>query len=181
MEDWSPESRALYEILTREAYETRFLDHKKEVLDAVRIYVDDTSKQLRNVNDSINSVHATMGEELEAVKAAIGVDLESVKGKLSAEISQLASSLDRAIRLIPTSTSGGPSDRAAGPVGHRDEHTTRGLACVNHQPPPAAGTNYTQNFSSLLNLGNSSSVTDPSASAPRVELPQFEGVNSRLW
>jgi hypothetical protein len=50
MESLSPESRALYEILmaeTTEAYESRFLAHKKEILDVVRVSIADNGKKIK--------------------------------------------------------------------------------------------------------------------------------------
>jgi hypothetical protein len=47
MESLSPESRALYEMLkadTKEEYEARFLAHKKEILDTLKVSLFDTSK-----------------------------------------------------------------------------------------------------------------------------------------
>ena len=59
MENLSPESRLLYDLLkadTREAYEAKFLDHKKEILDAVKVFVDDTTKQFKEIEESLGSV-----------------------------------------------------------------------------------------------------------------------------
>ena len=47
MEKLSSKSRAIYEILKadkREAYESRFLGHKKEILGTVRNFIDDMDK-----------------------------------------------------------------------------------------------------------------------------------------
>jgi hypothetical protein len=98
MENLSPEARAIYEILTaetREAYENRFLDYKKESFDTVRAFVEDTSRRFASVNASIATVQASMGAELAAAQEALGADLVTTKAGLSAEISQLAATVGR--------------------------------------------------------------------------------------
>ena len=64
MEDLSPEARAIYDLLnasTKEAYEERFLAHKKEILDAVRTMVDSTKTQIKDLDSAIGSVKDSMG------------------------------------------------------------------------------------------------------------------------
>ncbi|XP_071683141.1 uncharacterized protein [Lolium perenne] len=148
MENLLPEARAIYEIITaetREAYENRFLDYKKESLDAVRTFVEDTTKQFASVNASIATVQASMGTELAAVQAALGADLAIIKGGLSAKISQLASTVGRAIQSPrPASVEGAPGSiprtpgvGAAGPHGNCIATNHRGMASA---PPPVGAT-----------------------------------------
>jgi hypothetical protein len=57
MDALSPESKALYELLcveSKEEYESRFLDYKKDLLDAVKVFVDDTTGQLSDINATID-------------------------------------------------------------------------------------------------------------------------------
>ena len=47
MEELSPESKVLYDMITAETaelYESKFVEYKKEILDAVRKFVDGTNK-----------------------------------------------------------------------------------------------------------------------------------------
>jgi len=91
MEELSGESRAIYEILrseTREAYELRFLEHKKQVMDVVRNLMEDTRTQIRVVNDNMDAVHADMSAELSEVKSRLGSELAAAK------IAELANNLN---------------------------------------------------------------------------------------
>jgi hypothetical protein len=86
MESLSSESRTIYEILkadTWEEYETRFLTHKKEVLDVVKVSIDETRLQIQGVSDAINSVHYSMEVELADARNSIGLELDSVKSSLT--------------------------------------------------------------------------------------------------
>ena len=50
MEDLSPEARTIYDLIhgeTTAEFESRFLDYKKETLEAVRKFVADTTKHRR--------------------------------------------------------------------------------------------------------------------------------------
>jgi hypothetical protein len=58
MDSLSLESRALYELLhmeTKEEYEARFIDYKKELLGAIKIFVDDTTGQLADLNATVDN------------------------------------------------------------------------------------------------------------------------------
>lgn len=71
MEELSPESRALYEILKAESegeYEWRFVEYKKEMMDVIRPFVADTTKQIKAVNSSVALIQTTVSTDLEAVK-----------------------------------------------------------------------------------------------------------------
>ena len=128
MADLPPESKVIYDLLmveTREAYEERFLAHKKQILDSIKNFVDDTTKQFKTVHD-------LLGDEIGDAHASIGEDLEQVKSKLSAEISHLSATIDRAIRSIPNASAGGspatptcrPGDGTIGPAGHHSATDT---------------------------------------------------------
>ena len=50
MDQLAPESRAIYDLLrakTAKEHDARFLDYKKETLDAVHKFVTDTPKQIK--------------------------------------------------------------------------------------------------------------------------------------
>jgi hypothetical protein len=84
MDNLSAESKSLYEILkaeSREEYEARFLAHKKEILDAMRDYVTDTTKQIQEINTAVDSVRIGMGKELTEAREALGTELEAVKAR----------------------------------------------------------------------------------------------------
>lgn len=192
MEDLSPESKAIYDLLmaeTQQAYEQRFLDHKKQILDSVKKYVDETNKQFRTVHEAVDAVHEAVGTEIAEARTSLESDLEKVQTKLSAEISQLSTVLDRVNRPIPNAAAGGspesqswrPGVGAIGPEGHRSALQNRGTASALHAPPPGGGTNSTQLVPFSLNSSAGSTVTDRNSSAPRVELPQFDGANPKLW
>jgi hypothetical protein len=89
MEEWSPEAKTLYSILkaeTKEEYEARFLDYKKESLDAVRIFVEDTKAKLHAVNDSIDATKEATATEIAEIRTTLGADLATMESKLSAKI-----------------------------------------------------------------------------------------------
>jgi hypothetical protein len=190
MENLSSQARAIYENLmaeTREAYQNRFLDYKKESLDAVRAFVEDTTKQFTSVNASIATIQASMGVDLAAVQEALGADLAIIKGGRSTEISQLAATVGRAIQAPrPTPVEGAPGSvprtpvvGVAGPHGHCVATNHRGMAPA---PPPVGGNKMSPYFSdSVYYHGETSSITDANAYAPRIELPQFDGANPKLW
>lgn len=184
MEGLSAESRALYEILktdTREEYEAKFIVYKKEMLDAVKVFVDDTKEQLRVVSDNIDLASEKMGADLEVVKATFAQELASVKFSLSGEISQLAATVDRAVRLNTRPPPWSPEDGAVGPDGHCVDLQLRGKACALHSPPPEGGMQSGQKFFSSSSSAPVVDISDASGSALRVELPQFDGNNSKLW
>lgn len=192
MEDLTPEAKLMYDLLrteSREEYEKRFLEHKKEVLDAVRAFVVDTNKQLRSLGNSIDSVQEAVEGELADTKLALGADLGSVKSSLSSQIARLAASVDRALIANPSPAAGGspalplgqPGGGAVGPDGHCCASQHRGMGCASGTPPPVGGNNLDRQLLLHQKLGGNLSVTDPSASAPRVELPSFDGANPKLW
>jgi hypothetical protein len=191
MEEWSPEAKTLYSILkaeTKEEYEARFLDYKKESLNAVRIFVEDTKAKLHAVNDSIDAAKEATATEIAEIRTTLGADLATMESKLSAEIAQLSTTVDRAIRSIPRASAGGSpalpiwrlGDSNVGQVGLRDDQGNRGMACAPHTPPPGGGMHIGQTSSLILNPTQHSSVTDSGSSAPRVELPVFDGNNPKL-
>jgi hypothetical protein len=136
MESLSPEARALYDLLkadTREEYEARFLQYKKESLDAVKVFVDETTAQFKAVNLTV-----------EGVRSAVGADLDSVKTALIADIANLVATVDRALRPSPTTVVAGSTLSAplgtegevVGPNGCHDELHHRGMSCARHMPSP---------------------------------------------
>jgi hypothetical protein len=61
MEMLSLESKLLYDMLkanTREEYEVRFLQYKKESLDAVKTFVDETQAGFRAMDADACKIHA---------------------------------------------------------------------------------------------------------------------------
>jgi hypothetical protein len=182
MESLSPEARALYDLLkadTREEYEARFRQYKKESLDAVKVFVDETTAQLKAVNLIV-----------EGVRSAVGADLDTVKTALSADIANLAATVDRALHPPTTtvaagSTSNAPSGAkvgAVGPDGHRDELHHRGMPCARHMPSPVGGNFSDRSIVPLYARESPSQLnSDGDSLGPRVELPQFDGANPKLW
>jgi hypothetical protein len=105
MDALSPESRALYELPcmeSKEEYESRFLECKKELLDAVKVFVDDTTGQISDINATVDETRFQMSADLQAAKASISVELESSKTTLSSEIVGLAKTLDQALCSNPS-------------------------------------------------------------------------------
>jgi hypothetical protein len=167
MEKLSPEARAMYELLkidSAEEYERRFLDHRKEIMDAVRIHVDDTTARITaniadvkvSMGDDIASVKASVGADLASVKTSLGGELNSVKSSLSTEIAHLAASVDRVLRANPylaAATPAGPSEVAPGgtTVGlprHQSFQDHRGIAPVGDTLSPVGG-NFSDRTSSV--------------------------------
>jgi hypothetical protein len=157
MENLTPESRALYDLLraeSKEEYESRFIVYKKELLDTIKVFIDDTTGQLSDINATINDARAQMSADLQATKESIGVDLKSVKTTLNAEITGLAATLDRANRLDPTTKATASSSSitremepaAAGPNGRRWEHLNQGITYAPHTYSPKIGTKFDHNF-----------------------------------
>jgi hypothetical protein len=192
MEEWSPEAKTLYLILkaeTKEEYEARFLDYKKESLDAIRIFVEDTKAKLHAVNESIDAAKEATVTEIAEIQTTLGADLATMESKLSVEIAQLSTTMDRAIRSISSASAGGspalptwhPGDSNIGQVGHRDDQGNWGMACAPHTSPPGGGMHIGQNSSLILNYTQHSSVTDFGSSPSRVELLVFDGNNPKLW
>ena len=104
MEQLTPESRAIYDLLrieTAEEHDARFLDYKKETLDAVHKFVTDTGKQIKTVSAAVDSVRSAVTTDMEEFRSSIGADLASVKASLSAEISSLAGMIARIPRPDP--------------------------------------------------------------------------------
>jgi hypothetical protein len=187
MESLSPESRKLYNLLkseSKEEYEERFAAYKKEMCDAVKVFVDDAQGQLKAVNDSLAEVKSSLHADLHAARAAVGGELEVVKISLSSEIAGLAATLDRV--LHPDSVLGppvmDPGGSATGPRGHSCDLHHRGMTGVPHPSPPVRGTfsdrqpEFHQNFHSFQ-----SQNTDTPPHGPRVDVPQFDGANPKLW
>lgn len=183
MDNLSAESKSLYEILkaeSKEEYEARFLAHKKEILDAMRDYVTDTTKQIQEINTAVDSVRVGMGKELTEAREALGTELEAVKAQISADIAHLATAVDRVARPSPDTAAGGSGGN--GPDGHGSDSSTPGKGCATHTSPPGGGMDPDSKTSSQFFPSRSRSPdADASASAPRVELPHFEGTNPKLW
>ena len=68
MDQLAPESRAIYDLLraeTAKEHDARFLDYKKETLDAVHKFVTDTGKQIKTVSAAVDSVRAAVTTDME--------------------------------------------------------------------------------------------------------------------
>jgi hypothetical protein len=149
MESLSPEARALYDLLkadTREEYEQRFLQYKKESLDAVKVFVDETTAQFKEVNASVADVRSSVGADLRAATDSIGADLVNVKTTLSTEIAGLAASVDRLLRPDAVAMAGASASTpsqvdafTAGPDGRRWDQHHRGVSCAPHIASPVGG------------------------------------------
>jgi hypothetical protein len=136
MEDLSPKSLVLYNILkaeTTEAFEERFMAHK-EILASIRASIADIDHRIESVHDSVDALHTTVEEEIVSIKTALRSNIATVQGSLSTEISQLAIFVDRAIRFVSTAEAGGvigpqiwpTRDGVTGPSGHNGAPNCRG-------------------------------------------------------
>jgi hypothetical protein len=68
---------------TKEEYEKRFIDYKKEILDSIKPFVANTTRQLKTVN-VMDSIRSSVSSNLEAVRTQIGGDLHSLRTTPSA-------------------------------------------------------------------------------------------------
>jgi hypothetical protein len=150
MDALSPESRALYDLLkadTREEYESRFLQYKKESLDAVKLFVDETRAQFKEMNASVEEVRAAISVDLVAASESIGTELAAVKSSLGSQIVSLAATVDRVLRVdLPDLAGGSASAHSKRPVadtagldGHRVDLYHRGTNCAPHMVSPVGG------------------------------------------
>jgi hypothetical protein len=70
MDDLSPESHALYEMLqaeSREEYEAHFVLYKKEMADALKVFVDDSVAQIKSMCASVDTSQQAMRADLASV------------------------------------------------------------------------------------------------------------------
>ncbi|KAK1647967.1 hypothetical protein QYE76_065772 [Lolium multiflorum] len=147
MENLLPESKALYQLLrseTKEEYESRFATYKKEMLDAVKVFIDDTKEQIKDVHTTVDGVRTTVSADLQAAKESIGAERDAVKSTPSSEIAGLAAAVDRAMRFDPGAVAGRPSTSASkevdactvGPDGRHWETQNRGTNYAQHTNCP---------------------------------------------
>jgi hypothetical protein len=74
MESLSPEAKLLYDMLkseTTEIHEAKFASYKKEMLDVVKVYVDDTTEQLKDLKTSLDFVKGHVENDLTGVKESL--------------------------------------------------------------------------------------------------------------
>jgi hypothetical protein len=185
-EDLSPEGRAIYDIHKTEsdaAYKERYLAHKKEVLDGIRGLVANTNKQLKGLKNHIYDVQHSMESEISEVTATFHTDLETVWLQLGGELAHLSNSVDRAFHTAATTSTAQQwvGNLANGPSGHRGEPQHQGMACAHGTPPPAGGMHVFPTHPPNSTHQGPPINSDALVSAPRVELPQFDGSNSKLW
>jgi hypothetical protein len=187
MENLSPESRTLYELLktaTREEYERRFISYKTELLDAVKLSINDTTVQIQGIQDSLDEVRAMVSSDLTALSS----DLVALCSSFTMEIA----SLSEAITKLPRPTTDAETARsgvsfpqepradAVGLDGHRCHQFHRGQTSASHLSPPVGGMCPDRDHSQFPTFGPLN-TTDGGNSGPRVELPQFDGSNPKLW
>ncbi|KAK1679066.1 hypothetical protein QYE76_039914 [Lolium multiflorum] len=188
MEELTPESRALYELLkadTAEEYEKRFLHYKKEVLDAFHPFVVDTRAQLKSVDSGM----ASLSSDLQGVKAQFGQDLDAVRTTLTTEVANLTAAIAGIQRPDLSAGARDPSssrirdleEATAGPDGRRWTHNSRGTALGTTLPPPGGGTNFSQFDRGSNSLLCDNSTGTDTGHGPRADLPQFDGTNPKLW
>lgn len=191
MESLSSVSRILYDLLTtesKEEYERRFLDYKKDMLDSIKPFVADTTSQLRTVRTAVESIRSYVGVDLEDVKAHIGGEIDNMRESLGSEIAQLVAAVGRlshpdpcAREAAPTATpTREPGGSSAGPEGHRYELQHRGTACEG-APPPVTGMRPAYTYHEIFSSPMSKSVSTDLGFGSRVDLPQFDGSNPKLW
>lgn len=153
---------------------------------AIKVFVDDTSSEIKGVYTIIDEVKATVSREMDSVKTALGHELESVKTALSSEIAHLTVTVDRVLRADPGARDGDPSasaakdpgGSAAGQFGHHSATPHRGTIGVYTSSSPVGGncSDRQKNFPQVQ-----SHNSDHVAHGPRVDLPQFDGANPKLW
>jgi hypothetical protein len=171
----------------REENEVRLASYRKEAASAVKVFVDDTTAQIRDVRATIDTVSSTVRADLDAIQVTLGHDLAGVRSSLSSEIATLSSTLDRVLRSgsVPdpaASRALDPGGSAVGQVGHGLSQQHRGMTSVLNTAPPVGGNTSDRSFVSVPNSGLATTMnTDTNLSGPRVELPQFDGSNPKLW
>lgn len=161
----SAESWSLYEILkaeTKEVYEIRFLEHKKEILDAVKGNIDDIRHQIKDVAEHVDTVHADVSAKIAEATTSLGAELSTVRTKLSAEITQLSSSVNQALQAIPQQPNWQRGGDNFGPNGHQSSSSNPGKAYELHTPPPGGGTNSGQKPPFSMNCPSPNLNTDAS-------------------
>jgi len=123
MESLSLESAQLYELITSETteiYEAKFLSYKKEMMDAVKKFVGDTTSQIKDLGAAVDSVQTQVGSDLRSIKDSFRQDLEEVKLSLGTEIANLTAAVDKLVRPSSSKPAEGlyvPPPRA---LGHGD-------------------------------------------------------------
>ena len=193
MDQLTPESRAIYDLIRVETAaedDTRYLDYRRETLDAVQKFVTDTGKQIKTVSAAVDSVRSSLTTDMEEIRLSLGDELAAVKSSLSAEISSLADLISRIPRPDPGAAADRPSASlgkeaavaATGPDGHRWQHINRGMTSGLTTSPPVGG-NFSGRPSTHSAGSDSSSVprADYFSSGFRPALPQFDGANPKLW
>lgn len=151
----------------------------------MRVFIDETSGELKDVKATVEGVKSTMSAELESVKASIGLELESVKTTLSSEIAGLTAAVDRVLQPDSTAGTGDPVDpdgSAAGQTWHCNAQHHRGSTGAGRPSTPVGG-NYSGRQKNSSNVGNHSNSNrcDYYSYRSRVELPQFDGAHPKLW
>lgn len=105
----------------------------------MRVFIDETSGELKDVKATVEGVKSTMSAELESVKASIGLELESVKTTLSSEIAGLTAAVDRVLQPDSTAGTGDPVDpdgSAAGQTWHCNAQHHRGSTGAGRPSTP---------------------------------------------
>jgi hypothetical protein len=123
-----------------------------------------------------------MRVDLASVQANLGHEFGVVKTSLSAEIATLSAAVDHALTTpsVPIVNHGGD---AAGLFRHCSTQQTRGTMSVMHEFPPVRGTDSDRTALPLSNPNQfqHSLSTESSHPGPRVDFPQFDGANPKLW
>jgi hypothetical protein len=104
MENLSPESRALYEMLhaeSREEYETCFVTYKKEMADTLKVFIDESAGQIKKFLLSVDMAQQALREDIVSIHANLSHELDTVKCSLSADIATLFAVVDHALH-VPT-------------------------------------------------------------------------------
>jgi hypothetical protein len=107
MDALSPESKVLYDKLkadTAEIYEAKFASYKKEMLDAVKVFIDDTNSQIKGITVSLDTFHGQVEADIEYVKMTLGHDLSAVQHSLSVE--STSTPANKRLRKAPSDLKG---------------------------------------------------------------------------
>lgn len=191
MENLDPAPRSLYDLIRSETssnFEERFTEYKRETSEAVQKFVIDTGKKIKTVGTDVEFVRSSLSSEVENLRASVGVDIANLHKALSKEISALAGVLDKIPWPDPGAAAATPT---ASPLrdgglfvglglGSAQQH--RGTTRDSHWSPPVGGNHSDRQFlASTSNTQNSCTHTDAPVPGHRIDLPQFDEANPKLW
>jgi hypothetical protein len=154
------------------------------MLDTFRPFVTDTNGQIKAIHTTVGTLQATVHADLESAKTQIGEELHAIRHSLGVEIAHLTEAVGRLPRpaSVPTDDSAAQHNSgSASPSGHCFDYDNRGKMCAERTSPSVGGMPPDNEPCKIFTPGSSLSTGTDSALATRVELPQFDGSNLKLW